>query len=94
MTLPIKLPLDLMQTRWASILNPLLGNPFNGVNILENVILVSGTNIINHGLGRAQQGWVITDVQGSAVIYRNAPFNNTTLSLSASAGVIVNIGVF
>jgi hypothetical protein len=94
MNLPQKLPLDLMQTRWASILNPLIANALNDIQILSNVALIDGTNVLNHSLGRPQQGWFLTDIQGASIIYRSAPFNSTTLTLVSSAAVTVSIGVF
>lgn len=94
MQLPQKLPLDLMQTKWKSLLDPLLANPLNSVNILENISLINGVNVINHLLGKMQQGWFLTDLQGAASIYRSAPFNSSTLILTSSAAVTVNIGVF
>jgi hypothetical protein len=94
MKLPINLPTSLMQTRWSSILNPILANPMNGVSILENVAIKNGVTVINHLLGRNQQGWFLTDIQGAATIYRSQPFNDKTLTLTSSAAVIANIGVF
>ncbi len=98
MTLPIQKDpntnLMLMQNRWSSQLNPLLANPLNDVSILKNVSLVAGTNVINHLLGKVQQGWFLTDIQGAATIYRSAAFNGLTLTLTSSAPVICNIGVF
>lgn len=87
-------PLSLLQTTWKSQLDPMLSNPLNKVTILKSVPLASGTNVINHLLGRAQQGWFIVDIQGAATIYRSAPFNNLTLTLHSSAAVTVSIGVF
>jgi len=92
--LPTKLTFDLMITRWASILNPVLANPTTNMSILKNVNLVTGTNQIAHLLGQMQQGWVITDIQGSSTIYRNKPFNSTYLYLSSSGAVTIDIGVF
>ena len=86
--------LSLLQTSWKAILDPVLANPVTNLHILKNVILTTGTNVINHGLQQNQQGWILTDIQGASVIYRNAPFNKTTLSLSSSANVTVSIGVF
>lgn len=86
--------LMIMQNRWASQLNPLLANPLNSVLVLKNIKLSSGNNVINHLLGRVQQGWVITDIQGVADIFRSADFNDKTLTLNSSAVVTVNIGVF
>lgn len=89
-----KLNWELANPKWAAELNPLLANPANNVLILKDVSLASGNNVINHLLGKTPQGWFLTDIQGAATIYRNAPFNNATLSLNSSAAVTVSIGVF
>lgn len=96
MAAPLSPNLDwkLANPKWAASLNPLLRNALNSVSVLENISLVTGTNVINHFLGRNQQGWFLVDQQGAAVVYRNAPFNSSTLSLSSSADVMVSIGVF
>jgi hypothetical protein len=92
--LPIKLPLELMQTRWASIINPLLSNQLNGVSILSGINLISGSTVINHLLGKQMSGWFIVDINGAATIYRSKPLNNLTLTLTSNAAVTVDIGVF
>jgi hypothetical protein len=92
--LPLKLPLDQMQTKWASELNPLLSNPLSGVVLLQNVVLVAGANTVNHMLGRTMQGWFLTDAQGTATVYRSQPMNDLTITLVASAPITVSIGVF
>ena len=84
----------LMQNKWKSLIDPVLSNPTTNMNILKNVSLVIGNNVINHLLGKVQQGWIITDIQGVSDIYRSAPFNALTLTLNSSAVVTVNIGVF
>lgn len=94
MQLPLGLSLSALATRWKAILDPLLANPINSISILQNVKLNSGTTVINHKLGQVQQGWFLTDINGAATVYRSAPFNSTTLTLTSSAGVTVNIGVF
>ena len=98
MALPIfkdeNTPFQMMQSKWASELNPIIANPMTNMQILKNISLVSGTNVINHRLGQTQQGWLLTDIQGAASIYRSAPFNNLTLTLTSSAAVTVSIGVF
>lgn len=88
------LPWPLANPKWAAEINPIVSNPFCKTAILKGVKLLTGNNIINHSIGQTQQGWVITDIQGVASIYRNAPFNNLTLSLHSSADVTVDIGVF
>lgn len=94
MQLPINLTDSLQQTRWKSILDPLLANPLNNISILEDVSLVTGANTINHLLGRMMQGWLILDINGAATIYRSEPMNDITLTLTSSANVTVNLGVF
>lgn len=94
MQLPLGLNISQMQTRWKSILDILIKNPLNSVSILENVALINGVTVVNHKLSRVQQGWFLTDIQGVATIYRSASFNATNLTLTSSAAVVVNIGVF
>lgn len=94
MQLPINLTADLQQTRWKSILDPILSNPLNDISILKDVQLINGTTTINHLLGRMMQGWMILDINGAASIYRSQPMNEITLTLTSSAAVTVNIGVF
>lgn len=86
--------LSLLSTRWKSILDPLLSNPISSSNILKSVPLINGVNVINHGLGRALQGWVITDVTAAAVVFRSAPLNSLTLTLTSNASTVVDILVF
>jgi len=94
MQLPLGFPLPQMQTLWKSLLDPVLDNPLNDISILKNVQLNNGVTVINHRLGRNQQGWFLTDIQGAATVYRSAAFNSLTLTLTSNAAVTVNIGVF
>ena len=92
--LSTQLKWEIANPLWASSLNPLLANPFNSVQIISKFSLVAGINIINHMLGRTLLGWFITDIDGIASIYRSAPFNALTLTLTVSAPVVVNLGVY
>lgn len=94
MSLPLKLNWEQAQTRWKSQLDPIIANPITNPRILKNISLASGNTTINHGLDQTQQGWYITDINGAATIYRSQPFNNKTLTLTSSAAVTVDIGVF
>lgn len=87
-------PFQLMQNKWGSILNPIIANPLNNTLLLKDITLVSGTNVINHLLGRPMQGWYITDVNAAATIYRSQPFNNLTLTLTSSGPATINLAVF
>ena len=86
--------LSLMQTSWASKLNPLIDNPPNQGIILNDIDLVAGNNTINHMLGRIPQGWYIVDINGAANVYRSKPLNKLTLTLNSSAPVTVSLEVF
>lgn len=94
MALPTQILWEYAQNRWAAELNPLLSNPLNKANILQNVSLVAGVNTINHKLGRQMQGWFFTDINAAITYYRSAPLNDLTLQLTCSGPAIVNIGVF
>ncbi len=89
--------LMLLQTDWISKLNPILAKPTSASSILNNINLVTGTNTINHLLGRPLQGWQIVRRNGPATIYDaqdSNPLPNLTLVLIASAPVTVSIEVF
>ena len=94
MALPIKLPLDRMQTIWKSQIDPILKIPMLSGLQLNNISLVSGVNNINHLLQRTQQGWIITDQDASSSIYRSQPFNTLTLTLHASAPCTISLWVY
>lgn len=92
--LSTQLTLDQLLTRWSSQINPVISNPLNLANMITNQPLINGVTVINHRLGRKMQGWYLIDIQGAATVYRSAPFNDLTLTLTSNAAVIVNIGVF
>lgn len=95
--LPQQLNLSQMQNTWARQLNPVISNPLINGQLLQNVQLINGTTIVNHGLGRKLVGWVIVGVNGAATIYDNQSTNQMpqlTLSLTSNADVICNIWVF
>lgn len=98
MALPIQQTKDqdfaLMQQRWASQLNPLLANLLVQGNILNDIVLVNGAKTFNHYLGRQMVGYFVVDQTASASIFRSAPLNSQTLTLTSSAAVTVNLWVF
>lgn len=88
---------QLMQSRWTSILDPVITNPSNNVIILKNVALISGTNIINTLINRKLQGWRIIRQRAAANIYDNQDNNQTpqlTLLLISDANVVVDLEIF
>lgn len=95
--LPKGLTLSLMQTKWASILDPVISNPSSQSLILNGINLVSGANTINHKLGRDLVGWRIIRINAAATVYdtqASNPSPQTTLQLVSSAAATVSLEVF
>lgn len=95
--LPQQLNLPQMQNTWAQQLNPIIANPIISGNILQNVVLAVGSNVINHKLGKKLQGWYIVRKRGSADIYDTQDSNQMpqlTLTLTSDAVVTVDLAVF
>ncbi len=89
--------LQTLQTTWAADLNPLLKNPLNNSNLINSIVLVNGSNTINHQLGRKLQGWMVVGQNASATFYDSQASNatpNLTLILNASGAVKINLIVF
>jgi len=97
MSLPKQLPLALMQTQWATQLDPVINNPLVNGRLVSNIQLSNGTTVINHKLGRKLIGWFITGIDGAATVYDNQATNQTpqlTLSLTSNAAVTASLWVF
>lgn len=78
-------------------INPVLQIPLNSGMILQNVSLVSGSNTINHKLGKKLQGWFIVRQRAAAEVYDLQDSNlypELTLILNSNASVNVNLFVF
>lgn len=87
-----------MQNKWASQLNPVLANLLVNGRLVRNQVLVTGANVVNHGLGRNLQGWFVTRLRGSyAQLFDTQDANSMpalTLNLNSSAPVTCDIWVF
>lgn len=95
--LPQKLDLPQMQTKWATQLDPIISNPTVNNLILKNIRLSTGSNVINHKLGRVLQGWKPVRIRASATFYDTQDSNQTpqlTLVLVSSANVTIDLEVF
>lgn len=89
--------MTLLQSAWASKIDPLLNNPLANGRILKQVTLQVGTNQVNHGLQKPLQGWYIVRQRSAASVYDNQDNNqmpSLTLELVSSAVVIVDLFVF
>lgn len=89
--------MQLMQNRWAALIEPPLSQPIIQGVLLKDVSLDAGANVINHRLGRALQGWLVVRQRAAAQLYDTQDDNtrpNLTLLLTSSAPVSVDIWVF
>lgn len=78
---------------WISQLNK---TTLQGI-VVKNVVINATTTDIQHGLGRAYQGWHLLDIQGDARVWRDpASVSDSSkfLPLRASATVTVSLWVF
>jgi hypothetical protein len=85
---------QLMQAKWKSELDPILSLPFLSGLLIKDVDLINGVTVVNHRLGRKLQGWFIVDVDAGVDIYRSAPLNDRTLTLTSGADCTVSLWVF
>jgi len=95
--LPLNLPWFQAAVKWKSQLDPILSNPLLDGQLLQGVVLINGTTIVNHKLGRKLIGWFPVGLNTAAVIHDNQASNQTpqlTLSLTCNATVTVNLWVF
>jgi hypothetical protein len=89
--------LSLLQTTWATILQPLLNRPQNSSNILPDIDLVTGDNTIPHTLNRDLVGWKVIRINAASTIYDKQDTNRTpatNLILNSSANCTVSLEVF
>lgn len=95
--LPQRLPIDQMQLRWASLLQPLLDSP-TAAPVLLQLTLASGDNTVNHLLGRKLVGWMSVGFHGAyADLFdkqASNPIPDKTLILNSSAATAVTLMVF
>jgi hypothetical protein len=92
-----KLDWSLANPKWAAELNPVLANPLVGGHLIKNVPLVSGVNIVNHGLGANLQGYLVVLNSSAVTINDHQSRNQTpqlTLILNTSGATTVTLYVF
>lgn len=93
--LSTKLPWELANTKWSSILNPILALPILNGNQVDDVKLVANVpQAINHLLGRLPQGWFITDNNANTTVWRTADFTQFTITLEATANTTISFWIF
>ncbi len=93
-SLPLRLPWELAQDRWSTILSPVLNSEINQGRLITGIALINGSKVIDHKLGRKQQGYMIVDQDAAATIYRSAALNDKTLTLTSNAICNIALWVF
>ncbi len=96
-SLSASLPWELANPKWAASLNPLLGNPLVNGQILSAVRLTTGANVINHGLQRKLQGYLVILNSAATTFYDSQASNqmpDRTLILNSSGATTVSLYVF
>ncbi len=95
MQLSTKLPWELAQTKWSSILNPILALPMLNGNQVDGIKLLANTpQAINHLLQRLPQGWFLFDNTADTAVWRTEAFNSLTITLESSLDTTISIWVF
>lgn len=95
-SLPLQQTLPQMQSKWKSILEPVLANLLINGQLLTNVQLINGSTPVNHKLGRIPNGWFLVSPLGAAMVYEAAMQPNPTLTLTlvSNAAIQTSIWVF
>ena len=92
-----KLPWDLANPKWASTINPLLANPLSDGRLISGIKVLTGNNVINHGLNRDLVGYFITRNNANVTFYDAQTTNQrpeSTLILVASGAATISLYVF
>lgn len=86
-----------IQDNIVDALNPLLALPLSSSNLIENQVLASGSNSINHGLGRNLRGWIVTRKNANEGLYDTQatnPLPAFTLLLTSTGTVTIDLICF
>ncbi len=91
------LPWNLAQSKWSAAIDPVLANPIVNGRIISGVVLVTGSNIINHKLQRKLQGYIVILKSADVTIYDSQLTNQMpdfNLILTSSGAATVSLYVF
>jgi hypothetical protein len=88
--------LQIMQTTWSNQLNPVVANPLLNGRLIKDIVLKSGVNSINHGLGRPLQGWIVTGMHNVFVQLYDTQSSNQMpqLTLQLNSNGVGNIDLY
>jgi len=95
MALTLQLPWEQSRTLWAQELAAAIDNPISKGNSITGIEFEAGKEkVINHGLNRTPQGWIVTDKNANADIWRTANWTINTITLKANVAVTASIWVY
>jgi hypothetical protein len=86
-----------IQSNIATILNPIQANPMSSGIIVDGIVLASGSNVIQHTLGRILQGYIVILKSANVTIYDSQSTNatpNLTLVLVSSGAATISLYLF
>lgn len=83
---------QLIQNNTATALKPIQNSPFVGGVQLNNIVLKSGSNAVQHTLGRTPTLWVICDTNAAQTVFRTT-WDKTVINLTASGTVTISLWV-
>jgi hypothetical protein len=85
--------LNRIQEQIIAAVNPLVKSTVLNYVELKEVALTSGTVNVEHTLGRQPLGWIITDNQADARVWRTS-WSDRFLSLTASGNTTISLLVY
>jgi len=85
-----------LQDSLARVFNAIQTKEILDGRLISDIEIVTGTaKEINHGLAKPIRGWIITDINADANVYRGTSTTpNSTFFLNASANCTVSLWVF
>lgn len=85
-----------LQDALSKVFNSILSKEILDGRLITGIVLSSsGTNEVDHGLGKPIRGWVVVAKNANANIYDSVSSTpNATLILTATANVTISLWVF
>lgn len=85
--------LNQVQQNIKNVLQPVFNNPMLFGVSRQSVVVGSGSNVIEHGLGHDVNGWIVTDINAAVTLYRSAS-NAQTITLVSSGTATVDLYIY
>jgi len=82
----------LFQDNVSQAIVPSDNSPFVGGVLLTGIVLATGSNAIQHTLGRTPEVWVICDTNAAQTVYRTS-WTTSVINLTASGAVTISMWV-